>query len=89
VIAATLESAFAFCLGCHVFNALMRIGLVPEAVCVECANLASRHARADTPAAYVGPRRRRIRGCSAACSTSPTRRRGQFPSNTMYAFQHP
>src|SRR3954465_4128159 len=51
VIAATLESVFAVCLGCHVFNALMRIGLVPEAVCVECANLASRHARADSPAA--------------------------------------
>jgi len=51
VIAATLESVFAFCLGCHIFNWLMRIGLVPDEVCVECANLASRHARADSPAA--------------------------------------
>jgi hypothetical protein len=51
VVAATLESVFAVCLGCHIFNALMRIGLVPETVCIECANLASRHARADTPAA--------------------------------------
>jgi hypothetical protein len=49
VIAATLESVFAICLGCHLFNALMRIGLVPEAVCVECANLASPRARAHTP----------------------------------------
>lgn len=39
IAAATLESAFAFCLGCQVFNWLMRIGLVPEEVCVECANL--------------------------------------------------
>jgi hypothetical protein len=50
VIAATLESVFAVCLGCHLFNALMRIGLVPEAVCVECANLASPRARARSPA---------------------------------------
>jgi hypothetical protein len=39
VVAATLESVFAFCLGCQIFGALMRIGLVPEDVCVECANL--------------------------------------------------
>jgi Domain of unknown function (DUF4395) len=51
VIAATLESVFAFCLGCHIFNWLMRIGLVPEDVCVECANLASRHAHARGTAA--------------------------------------
>jgi len=51
VIAATLESVFAVCLGCHIFNWLMRIGLVPEEVCVECANLASRRARTDAPAA--------------------------------------
>jgi hypothetical protein len=44
VVAATLESVFAVCIGCHVFNALMRVGLVPEEVCVECANLASRSA---------------------------------------------
>jgi hypothetical protein len=51
VIAATLESVFAICLGCHVFNALMRVGLVPETVCVECANLASSRSGARTPAA--------------------------------------
>ena len=39
VVAATLESVFAFCLGCQIFAGLMRIGLVPEDVCVECANL--------------------------------------------------
>jgi hypothetical protein len=48
VVAATLESVFAICLGCHLFNALMRIGLVPETVCIECANLASPRARART-----------------------------------------
>jgi hypothetical protein len=39
VIAATLESVFAICLGCHVFAGLMRLGVVPEAVCAECANI--------------------------------------------------
>ena len=39
VIAATLESVFAFCIGCQLFAGLMRIGLVPEEVCLECANL--------------------------------------------------
>jgi len=39
VVAATLESVFAFCLGCQVFAGLMRIGLVPESVCLECANI--------------------------------------------------
>jgi Domain of unknown function (DUF4395) len=42
LIATTLESIFAICLGCEVFGALMRIGLIPERICVECANLAAR-----------------------------------------------
>ncbi len=39
---ATLESGFAFCAGCFVFNQLMRIGLVPESICMECADVLSR-----------------------------------------------
>ncbi len=42
VIAATLESVFAFCLGCQIFALLMRAGLIPEATCVECANIRAR-----------------------------------------------
>jgi hypothetical protein len=42
VVAATLESAFAFCIGCRVFAALMRIGVIPETVCLECANVSAR-----------------------------------------------
>jgi hypothetical protein len=42
--AATLEAAFAFCLGCTVFAGLMRIGVVPAAVCAECADLGARYA---------------------------------------------
>jgi Domain of unknown function (DUF4395) len=39
VVAATLESAFALCLGCQVFAALMRAGVVPEETCERCANI--------------------------------------------------
>ncbi len=42
VIAAGLESIFAVCVGCQVFAALMRIGLVPESVCLECADISGR-----------------------------------------------
>jgi hypothetical protein len=37
VVAATLESVLAFCLGCQVFALLMRAGLVPAEVCARCA----------------------------------------------------
>jgi hypothetical protein len=40
--AAFLESALGFCLGCQVFAALMRRGLIPERVCLECADLGRR-----------------------------------------------
>lgn len=36
---AFLESAFGLCVGCRVFSVLMRIGVIPEAVCEECNNL--------------------------------------------------
>jgi hypothetical protein len=36
VVAATLESVFAFCIGCKLFAALMRAGLIPAAVCERC-----------------------------------------------------
>jgi hypothetical protein len=39
VVAATLESVFALCLGCQVFAGLMRLGVIPERVCAECADI--------------------------------------------------
>jgi hypothetical protein len=39
VLAAGLEAAVAFCIGCRLFNLLMRTGVVPERVCAECAAL--------------------------------------------------
>jgi hypothetical protein len=41
--AALLESAFGLCLGCRVFAVLMGIGVIPERVCLECADLSRRH----------------------------------------------
>jgi hypothetical protein len=46
IVAATLESVFAFCLGCKVFGVLMRLGAVPDDVCAECADIWSRPASA-------------------------------------------
>ena len=42
VMAAGLESIFAYCLGCQIFVLLMRAGVIPESVCAECANLRPR-----------------------------------------------
>jgi len=36
VVAATLESVFAICLGCIIFGVLMRWGVIPEEVCERC-----------------------------------------------------
>ena len=35
-VAATLESALGFCLGCRIFAGLMRLGVIPEEVCERC-----------------------------------------------------
>jgi hypothetical protein len=39
VVAATLESAFGYCIGCKVFALLMRVGVIPESVCEACNDL--------------------------------------------------
>ena len=48
LIAATLESVFAVCLGCIVFNRLMRWGVIPADVCAECNDLNRRLAPASS-----------------------------------------
>jgi hypothetical protein len=40
--AAGLESIFGYCLGCKAFSVLMRLGLIPEEVCLECADISGR-----------------------------------------------
>ena len=41
-VAATLESVFAFCLGCAIFGQLMRLRVIPESVCAECNDISLR-----------------------------------------------
>ena len=42
LVAATLESAFAICLGCWIFGHLMRLGVIPDDTCAACADVSSR-----------------------------------------------
>ena len=39
VVAAVLESVFAYCLGCKIFGLLMRAGIVPQEVCERCGDI--------------------------------------------------
>jgi hypothetical protein len=42
VIAASLEAVVGFCLGCVIFNRLMRWGVIPDDVCAECNDISAR-----------------------------------------------
>jgi hypothetical protein len=39
VVAATLESVFALCIGCKLFAVLMRAGVIPQEVCERCGDI--------------------------------------------------
>jgi hypothetical protein len=56
VVAATLEAVFAFCLGCVVFNRLMRWGIIPADVCADCNDISRRLAAASSSASAAAPR---------------------------------
>jgi hypothetical protein len=45
--AATLESLFAFCLGCAIFGLLMRWGVIPDEVCDRCNDIGGRGLRPE------------------------------------------
>jgi len=40
-VPAIAEAGFGYCIGCQIFAALMRAGVIPESVCEECANIYS------------------------------------------------
>jgi hypothetical protein len=42
VVFPALESLAGICVGCIVFGWLMRVGLIPDSVCVECADISRR-----------------------------------------------
>ena len=39
IVAASLEAFFAICLGCIMFSWLIRLGVIPEKICVACTNI--------------------------------------------------
>jgi len=45
LVAASLEAFAGYCLGCKIFNLLIRAGLIPESICEECADITSRLSR--------------------------------------------
>lgn len=45
VVAASLEAFAGYCLGCRAFDLLMRAGVIPEAVCLECRDISRRAGR--------------------------------------------
>jgi hypothetical protein len=48
IVAAALESLLGLCVGCELFALLMRIGLIPERVCLRCAEGSARLGRAHS-----------------------------------------
>jgi uncharacterized protein DUF4395 len=40
--AASLEAFAGYCMGCRVFALLMRVGVVPDSVCADCADISGR-----------------------------------------------
>lgn len=45
-----LEAVFGLCVGCRVFALAMRVGLVPEEVCLDCADISRRRPAANLSA---------------------------------------
>ena len=42
LVPASLEAFAGFCVGCQIFSWLMRAGVIPESVCLECADISRR-----------------------------------------------
>jgi hypothetical protein len=61
---ATLESVFAYCVGCKVFGLLMRAGVIPDEICAECADIWSRPGAPERPSS-VAPSAAPPRGAGA------------------------
>jgi Domain of unknown function (DUF4395) len=43
LVPASLEAFVGFCVGCQLFRALMRVGVIPTSVCEACNDIWSRH----------------------------------------------
>lgn len=49
IVAAILESVFAYCLGCKIFGLLMRVGVIPASVCESCVDVSRQTSRENAP----------------------------------------
>jgi hypothetical protein len=49
IAAASLEGFVGYCVGCTIFGWLIRVGVIPESICVECGDLSARYQRAKSP----------------------------------------
>ena len=45
IFAASLESFLGFCMGCWMFGHLLRFGMIPESVCLDCLDVQARQRR--------------------------------------------
>jgi hypothetical protein len=54
LVAALLESVFAYCVGCLIFGWLMRAGVIPERTCEACADVMGRRRRTADSASRSG-----------------------------------
>ena len=43
IVFPAFEAVLGLCVGCTAFGALMRLGIVPEEICLECADISLRH----------------------------------------------
>lgn len=50
IVFPTLESILGVCVGCTVFGVLMKLGVVPEEICLECADISLRQVNLPDPA---------------------------------------
>ena len=50
IVFPALESALGLCVGCRMFALLMKLGLVPEEICLECADISLRRRTLPSPA---------------------------------------
>jgi hypothetical protein len=50
IVFPALEAGLGLCVGCKAFGVLMRLGIVPEEICLECADISLRQVNMSDPA---------------------------------------
>lgn len=50
IVFPALEAVLGLCVGCQVFAVLMKLGIVPEEICLECADISLRQRKVPNPA---------------------------------------